>query len=490
MEASNHVRSRHATAWALLSVSVLVLAGCVKDPVTGKRELVLVSEAQEIQMGRSASADVDASMGIVDNPALNDYVSRLGLSMATVSERPQLPWQFRVVDSPVVNAFALPGGFIYLTRGILAYINDEAALMGIMGHEIGHVTARHSVEQITKQQLAGLGLGMGMIFLPEVRPFGDVLGSGVGILFLKFSRDAERESDRLGVRYSLGQGYDPTTMAEFFDVLGRLGDSAREIPSWASTHPAPEERHAEILRLIAAQAPNRDGLRVGEEVYKQQIEGLIFGENPREGYTEGSRFLHPDLKFQLDFPDQWKVMNTKQVVYSASPDGGAAIQLTGAPVSAGTRPEDHAMVFFRKNQLEYGTGERLNTGPFPAYRAPFRVQTQAGTLVGDAGFVVDGEMAYEIVGLTRPDGYRRAQPIFRATISSFDRLRDENALEIQPVRVHLYPVPTTMALQQVLESAGMDSERFDEIALMNNISLSSTVPAGKLIKILHRGSSP
>ena len=145
-------------------------------------------------------------MGLYQDAELSAYVEELGQSMAQASERPHLPWQFRVVDSPVVNAFALPGGYVYLTRGILAYMNSEAAMAGVLGHEIGHVTARHHVEQMSKQQLAGLGLNMGTVFFPEVRPFGNILGSGVGLLFLKFGRDAERESDRLGVRYSLGQG--------------------------------------------------------------------------------------------------------------------------------------------------------------------------------------------------------------------------------------------------------------------------------------------
>src|SRR3954467_4608935 len=140
---------------------ITVLAGCARNPVTGKRQIVLVSESQEIAMGAQSHPQVRQEYGFVDNPNLQRYVQALGNKLAAVSHRPGLDWHFTVVNSPVVNAFAIPGGYIYLTRGILAYINTEAELAGVMGHEIGHVTARHSVRQITRQQLAQVGLGIG-----------------------------------------------------------------------------------------------------------------------------------------------------------------------------------------------------------------------------------------------------------------------------------------------------------------------------------------
>ncbi|HXV59955.1 MAG TPA: M48 family metalloprotease [Vicinamibacteria bacterium] len=470
---------------ALLLGLAVLLPTCARDPVTGKRELVLVGEQEEIAMGRQAAREVDAEMGIYSDQELNDYVEALGLKMAAASERPALPWQFRVVDSPVVNAFALPGGFIYLTRGILAYVDNEAALMGVIGHEIGHVTARHSVEQISRQQLAGLGVGLGTIFFPEVRPFGDVLGGSLGLLFLKFGRDAERESDRLGVRYSLEQGYDPREMAAFFAVLGKLGGEERNIPAWASTHPDPEEREGAILAMLQRQEEGT--LQVGEDRYKRAIEGLVFGENPREGFMQGRRFLHPELKFQLEFPEGWRVQNTPRAVYAATRDGGAAIQLTASRVATGTAPETHARSFFVSNRLEYGTGERLRAGPFSAYRAPFRGLTSSGEIVGDAGFLVDGNLVYELIGMTRPAQYRRYSLVFRDVLESFDRLRDRSALEIQPLRVRLFEVPETMRFDEALRRAGVDAEHFRDLSLMNQLEAADIVPQGTLLKILERG---
>ena len=478
---------RQVPSTAILASAALVVA-CVKDPVTGKRELVLIGESEEIAMGQQGSADVEASMGLYKDAELGAYVEELGQGMAQDSERPHLSWQFRVIDSPVVNAFALPGGYVYLTRGILAYMNSEAAMAGVLGHEIGHVTARHHVEQMSKQQLAGLSLNVGTVFFPEARPFGDILGSGVGLLFLKFGRDAEKESDRLGVRYSLGRSYDPTEMAHFFAVLARLSGPERQVPAWASTHPDPQDRETTILALVSEQGAGRADLRTGAERYRRLTEDLIFGDNPREGFMRGSRFLHPELEFQLEFPEGWKVQNTQTVVYAAAPDGGASIQLTVSLVPPGTAPETHARDFFRQNKLEYGTGERLRVGPFSAYRAPFRALTRTGELYGEAGFVADGDHIYEILGLTRRNAIRRYAPVFQDAIESFDRLRDRSALEIQPSRIHWVQASRNETLREALLEAGADSDGLDDMSVLNNLGLDKSLTKGQWIKVLERGS--
>jgi len=202
------IRSLQRILWSLVLVAVLPLAGCVKNPVTGGRQLALISESQEISIGEASHPEVLAEFGIVENPALQQYFSRVGLDIAKRSHRPNLPWHFTVVDSDVVNAFAVPGGYIYLTRGILAAMNNEAELAGVLGHEIGHVTARHSVTQISQQQLIGLGLGIGSVFSPTFRNLSGLAETGLSILLLKYSRDHERQSDQLGLQYMTLAGYD------------------------------------------------------------------------------------------------------------------------------------------------------------------------------------------------------------------------------------------------------------------------------------------
>lgn len=221
---------------------ILILFGvlaCAQNPVTGRREVVLVSKSEEIAMGQQSDKQAREEYGVVEDARLQDYIQSVGRKIAAVSHRPNLDWHFTVVDSPVVNAFAIPGGYVYFTRGILAHLNSEAELAGVMGHEIGHVTARHSVRQITRSQLAQLGLGAGQVLSPAFGQIGALAEQSVGLLFLRFSRDNERESDRLGVEYSARGSYDPREVSNFFEVLGRLASAGdrQTIPGWLSTHP-------------------------------------------------------------------------------------------------------------------------------------------------------------------------------------------------------------------------------------------------------------
>ncbi len=203
-----------------LVAAILTTTACATNPVTGKRELSFMSEAQEISVGRELDAQVRQEMGLYEDDELQRYVQELGMRLARSSQRPNLPWSFAVLDSPAVNAFALPGGFIYITRGILPYLDNEAQLVGVLGHEIGHVTARHSAQQYTRGMGASLGVLVGSIFVPQIRPFGDLAEGGIGVLFLKFGRDDELQADALGAEYTAAGGWDP-------DEVPAVPDDAR-----------------------------------------------------------------------------------------------------------------------------------------------------------------------------------------------------------------------------------------------------------------------
>ncbi len=229
-----------------LTLCCLWVVACATNPVTGKRQLALISEAQEIEMGREADKDVVASIGLYPDESLQRYVQDLGTRIAATTERPNLPWTFRVVDDAAVNAFAIPGGFIYVTRGIMAHLNSEAELAAILGHEIGHVTARHSVSQMSKQQLAQVGFAAGMILSPEFAQFGNLAQAAMGLMFMKFSRSDESQSDALGLKYMMAGGYDPRELVDVFTMLDGLSQQsgAGRLPQWMSTHPDPENRQA------------------------------------------------------------------------------------------------------------------------------------------------------------------------------------------------------------------------------------------------------
>ena len=205
--------------------------------------------------------------------------------MVKVSHRPDLPFQFRLLDSDVLNAFAVPGGYVYFTRGIMAYFNNEAQFAGVLGHEIGHVTARHSAQQYTKQMLSQVALVGGMIFSEKLRGMSEQAMQGMQLLFLKFSRDDETESDKLGVNYSSSIGYDAKEMADFFNTLGRAsGGEEGRVPEFMSTHPDPGNRYVNVKNLAAEWQKQKGvtNLKVNRNEYLKMIDGLVYGEDPRQ----------------------------------------------------------------------------------------------------------------------------------------------------------------------------------------------------------------
>ena len=320
--------ARSSSRWLLLAPLV---AACATNPVTGKRELSLVSEQQEIQMGQEGAQQVAQEIGLLNDQALQNYLQSIGAGLAAKSERPNLPWTFRAVDDPSPNAFALPGGFIFVTRGLLDLMNNEAELASVVGHEIGHVTARHSVQQMSQQQLAQLALGVGSILSPTVAQLGGVASQGLGLLFLKYGRDDERQADDLGFRYALNGGYDVRYMDDVFRSLQRIGEASNQspLPTWLATHPGEAERiqsiDAKLQQIPATQLANA---RVNRAQYMQRINGLVYGENPRNGFFQGNTFYHPDLRFQISLPSGWKGQNLTAAVVALSPQQDGIIQLT------------------------------------------------------------------------------------------------------------------------------------------------------------------
>src|SRR5690242_9775926 len=295
--------NRHAgyVGWVLAGLAV---GSCAVNPATGANQLMLVSEPQEIQMGQQYDSQVVATVGVYPDPVWQRYIQQFGARLAATSERPNLPWTFRVVDDPAVNAFALPGGFVYVTRGLLAHLTNEAELASVVGHEIGHVTARHTAAEMSKQELIGLGLAAGSMVSSQVAKYAGTANQALGILYLKFSRDDESQADELGLRYMRRANFDPRQMPEVFRMLDRLdaaGGGGR-LPTWLATHPSPANRVAAISSQIAALPQDFSGTSVNRDAYVHLLDGLVFGTNPRQGYFTGSQFFHPDLRFRLTFP--------------------------------------------------------------------------------------------------------------------------------------------------------------------------------------------
>jgi predicted Zn-dependent protease len=472
-----------------IPISCLLLAGgltmgpggCARNPVTGETQLSLVSESQEIAMGKQAEQDVASSIGYYNDPAVQEYVSGIGMKIAKASERPNLPWEFHVVDDASVNAFALPGGYIHVTRGLMTAVNDEAELATVVGHEIGHVTNRHSVQQISKAQVAQLGLGLGSILSPSIAQYAGLASQGLQLLFLKYSRDAENQADMAGFRYALNQNYDVRHMTNVMEILDReskLGGGGR-LPDWLATHPNPGARIQHISAMLDTVHRDLSHAIVNRDGYLQRIQNMTYGEDPRQGFFEGSTFYHPGMRFQVTFPQGWQTQNTPQAVVAASPQQDAVIQLG---LAGKTSPEQAVQQFMTQQGVQPGNTSSTSVNGLPAAGGYFTAQTQQGNVQGLVTFISYGGNTYGFIGYT-PEGKLAAYDnVFRQTINSFGPLRNQAALNVKPARVEVVKLPRAMTLEQ-FNSQYPSSIKLEELVIINEVDSPTTeLPAGRLVK--------
>ena len=469
------------------------LPGCATNPVTGRRELNLMSESQEIALGRDADPQIVATYGLYDDPALAAYVDSIGQALAAVSHRPDLAFTFRVLDSPVINAFALPGGYIYITRGILAHMNDEAELAIVLGHEIGHVTARHGANQYSRATLAGFGLGVGAIFSREVAALGQLAESALGLLFMKYGRDDETQADELGVRYATKGGWDASEGVEFFEVLDRQQqESGQSLPAWLSTHPAPAYRVVRT-RELAAQSRTQASYRTGEEAHKAHLQGVVFGDDPRQGFVDGDTFKHPELEFSLRFPSGWSVHNTPSAVLALEPERKARLQLTMGPAE-GRTPSAYLRELAQEAQAEVLGLERETIGGYDAALAQLRVPTESGPMLLQLAAIQrqPGGPIFQILGVGAGT-FSTWQPTFVRCMRSFAALRERAALAVQPNRVRVVRVQKRESLAQAVGAFTDVPVPLPTLALLNNLRTDTPLEPGFRLKIVRgtfKGSTP
>jgi len=480
--------SSHLSTAALATV-FLALASCAINPATGKKQLVLVSEAQEIQLGLENDRALTAQLGLYPDEELQAYVQQLGTSIAARSERADLPWQFRVVDDPVVNAFALPGGFIYITRGILAHFDSEAELASVIGHEIGHVTARHGVNQMSKQQLAQVGMLGGMIFArDQMERYGGLAQTSLGLMFLKFTRDDERQADDLGLRYLVRGGYDPRPMPDVFDTLGRVSvaGGGERLPGWLSTHPYPENRRDRIDAAIAATGQDYSDLPVRREEYLAYIDGLVFGPDPQQGYFKDALFRHPQMRFQLRFPDGWKAVNQRQAVVAVSPEQDAVVQLTLASEPSATAAYQ---AFIGGEGLQRTDYPVQMAGGLATVGSGFLANVQQDKIQGLVGFVEHEERVFRLLAYTNQERWTALGPALEASVTSFDRLQDRRVMDARPDRVKIVTVPRAMSWTQFAAQYDATIEP-DALATINGTDTGERLRAGRQYKVVSGGYRP
>jgi predicted Zn-dependent protease len=482
----------------LLSASVL-WNGCARNPVTGKKQFMLMSKSQEQSMGMQYDPSIVAEFGVYEDATLQAFLNEKGQKMGAISHLPNQKFEFKLLDSPVVNAFALPGGYVYFTRGIMAHFNNEAQFAGVLGHEIGHVTARHSASQYSRSVLAQVGLIAGMVLSPQFAQFGNEASQGLQLLMLKYGRDAESQSDELGVEYSSKIGYDAHEMAGFFATLDRLSGGAEgRLPTFLSTHPDPSDRNVRVGQLAGQwQQKNARGqtLAVNRDGYLRMIDGLMYGEDPRQGFVENSSFYHPELKFQYPIPSGWKTANTPQQVQMAPEDGKAVMILQ---LGQGQSLEAAAQAVAEKFKVQATASQRKTVNGLNALEVYGDIVQEGQDANGQPArqvlktvsyYIQYGTMIYHFLGLSTEQDFAAYRGRMLATMTGFGALTDADKLNRQADRIKIEQLPRAMTLREALASYRQPNTRMEEIAILNGMQLTDQLRSGTLIKTVVNGGT-
>ncbi len=460
---------------------IFFASSCAINPVTGKRELSLFSEKEEIALGKQTDEEIKAQYGIYDDPALTAYVERVGQSMTQLTHRPHLTYYFAVLDTPVVNAFAVPGGYIYVTRGILAMMNSEAELAVVLAHELGHVNARHSMSKLSQLMLAQFGLAVGAAISETFAKITGAASIGIQLLFLKFSRDDEREADALGVEYSRKGGYNPSEMVNFFTSLEKLGDlsGGQSLPGFLSTHPLTSNRIQNTKDMLLE--TDRQ-LKIERNGYFSAVNNMVFGADPQQGFVEKNAFYHPGLRFSFSFPGDWQVQNTPAQVVLAAKDGEAGVVLRAEKTS------DNLKDYAERISSEIENGQFIDEGSakingLASFHQIYDLSQEGGEDIRTRlSFIRKNDFIYTFVALSAKNVFDQYDRPFQSVIGSFQELRDTRYLNRRPQRIRLVKANGRQSLQAIFQKAGMAKDLWPKFAIMNGMDLDAIPESGHTIK--------
>ncbi|MBO6574614.1 MAG: M48 family metalloprotease [Rhodothermales bacterium] len=500
--AARSVLIRRLTVMLLLVAGAIELTGCVttdRSLITGRKRAYAYSWAEEVKLGQEADQSIIAQYGLYDDPDLTHYVDSLGQVLLRFSEArapgaPQevraTPFTFRVLDSPVVNAFALPGGFVYVTRGLMAHLENEAQLAVVLGHEIGHVVGRHASIRAVNQTF-GQALVLGGAIGGQVLLGGDAAntilqgGSTVAQLaFLSHGRDAERESDRLGVEYAIQAGYNAEESAEFFNSLKRLsGDSGSSIPSFLSTHPDPGEREQTIYELAAEWAKTHPVGKDGRDALLARVDDIVAGEDPRQGFVEANTFFHPGLAFQFPIPQGYQTINQPSQVVLIAEDERSAIRFYLE--SGVSTPREAAERFAAQDGLQVVQSGLGSSYGLPAQFVIVDAPDQNGNVTrARAHFVQYNGQIYGFLGFAAQADYAAREQGFVQAMQGFAPLRDPARLAVEPLRVDVRQVSQRTTFAGLVPSGGVNQFSADELAILNQLQLDTVLEVGSRVKLV------
>ena len=484
------IRARTLARQSVKNLSLLILlaaaaGACSINPVSKLPEVTLITVEQEKKIGEEESKKVEQEMGLLDDAALTSYVDAVGQRLVKESPRHDLPHQFHVVDMVEPNAFALPGGYVYVTRGLLALVNTEDELAGVVGHEIGHVAARHTVQRISRQGpfalITNLVSGVTGFFVPVV---GNIVG-GIGnfaqsLVFSPYSRSQESEADEVGQEMAAKAGWNPVGLSTFLATLGReealLSDGPRK-PSFFDSHPATPDRvknttkHAKDLTQAT-----REPISPSHDAFLSRLDGLVVGQRAANGIVDGQTYRHPDLNFFVQLPFSWNVDNTPVQLASAPKDGGKAVVLRA--VAEGNDPLDGARALEKASKSSLPKTQTTTINGLPAAR----------TQVGDSKVTVDltwiayGGMIYQFAGIAETKDFETVRPVFQNVVQSFRPLSPDERSGIREKRLRLVKAQGGESIK-ALTARSRSAWKANQVAVANDLQESDSLRDGQLIKI-------
>lgn len=475
-------------------VAVLLSAGCSINPATGGRDFVLMSEHEELALGRQHSQQVMKEYRVYDNPELQQYVQSVGDRVARVSHRQNLIYRFTLLDSTQVNAFALPGGYIYITRGLLVYLNSEAELAAVLGHELGHVTARHSVRQHSLSTTTNV-IGSLIAAASGVQGVGqltNMLGTGI---VRGYGREHELEADGLGVEYLAKAGYRASAMRQVITTLKNQelfdkklaieqGREPRAYHGVFSTHPDNDTRLQQVLGRAAVPSLRASSV-IGQDItFLKKIEGLTFGDSEKDGIIRGRRFYHPDMNFKVTFPESWLILNKPNSIAASAPHNDAFMQLTLEDINKKISPRE----FLRTRLgLDKTISEApLSVGKLLGYQAIVKGKTPYGQGKVRVAVLFDGSRAFIFFAATKQaDRFADVDKLVLNSIKSFSALSRNDRKVAKELKVALVKVGRrNRNIKIMAKNSPVTHHMEDQLRLLNDLFPNREPKLGDLVKIV------
>jgi len=492
-----------------LLLASLLLTACgttMVNPVTGQTERTVMDESAEVAEGAKAHQSVLQDYGVYNNKAVQAYVNDLGQRLAAQSHRKQLAWHFTVLDSPEINAFALPGGYVYVTRGIMAYMESEADLAGVMGHEIGHVTARHGAQRATSEQNAGLGVFAASILGAVAEAYG-VVGAGqlasqasqavAAGYIASYSRDQELQADGLGAEYLSRATYDPRNMIDVITVLKNQerfaadlaqaeGRPAPKQADWLASHPSNDQRLQTITQLASQYKGNYR--EEGRDRYLKVLAGVAFGDSAEQGLTRGRNFYHPALGLALTAPSGWQIRNDsdKLAVVNAAGDAGLVVRVVPPKTGA-----NHAEIIRNVLKPTQGNTEAtsingLQATHFSGARKDAQGQSQSVEVTLVTG---PGENTYLLQYAAKDaQALQRARAQLREAEGSFRAMTAQDRSAARPWVIRTVPYPRGGFAELARTSPIARPEQ--QLRLINGYYAGGEPKPGQLVKVIDQAGAP